>query len=219
MANKDYNKDAWKNITSASRKGDPQFGLSGAPFDNMANWGWNPQYRQNVIKWVQELSGVDSVLDIGCNQGQYLYKLREEGLNCELAGVDVNPDGIKVAKDKCASKNIKLDVEDARKLSFSDQQFHTVLLLGVLMHMPDPIEVLNEAARVAGSYLIISSFGATEKKPMHWNGFMNWFYTKQEVIGFMNQSVGRWSLEEFKEFEEYGMLVYQYKFKRINKAK
>ena len=223
-----YDEKAWKALTEQNGgENNPQVGDIGHAYDNMANGGWQHAYRQNIIKWVWEIYAFDEndykasgVLDIGCNQGQYLRKLREVGINEALTGVDVNLDSIEAGKDECAAKNIKLSEGDARKLSFGDKQFHTVLLLGVLMHMPDPVEVLNEAARVAGSHLIVSSYGRSSRQGdqarfMWTAGFLNYYYTKEEVEEFISQCEGRWSLEMFMSFEIGPHPVYQYKFKRL----
>ena len=205
-----YTEDAWSKRADSSKNN---------PFDNkFSAWGWEPEYRQNIIDWTLSIPDVKSLLDIGCNQGQYLYELHKRSLNAKLVGIDITPECIETAKNNCKKQEIEFDTGDARNLLFRDRQFHTVLFLNVLMHMPDPIEVIKEAARVANTYLIVSSYGSKSKRyHTHGRKFLNWRYTKNDVLGFIEHSDGEWDLEGFAEFENPdGSLIFQYKFKRIN---
>jgi len=64
------------------------------------------------------------VLEIGCNIGEHLRYLQEKGLYA--VGIDISPGAVELAKER-EVKNVFL--MDARKMTFKDKSFDTVLIL------------------------------------------------------------------------------------------
>jgi ubiquinone/menaquinone biosynthesis C-methylase UbiE len=84
-------------------------------------------------------------VDIGCGNGLIVEHLRQQGYPC--AAVDV--------ADLSIVPEVEVTVYDGLHLPFEHQAFDTALLLTVLHHTPDPIPVLQEAARVAKRVVIV----------------------------------------------------------------
>lgn len=93
-----------------------------------------------------------SLLDIGCGTGHYLAFFRELGL--KVAGIDASRQMLEVASGSLGT-NIGLYEGNAEKLPFDDNSFDIVTLITVLEFVPDPLKVLEEAARVARSQIYL----------------------------------------------------------------
>jgi ubiquinone/menaquinone biosynthesis C-methylase UbiE len=86
-----------------------------------------------------------NVLDIGVGSGLFAEAFSKQGL--EVAGVDINPAMIPVAKQYVPQGDFRLS--PAEVLPYPDQSFDLVFM-GLLLHESDePLKVLQEACRVA----------------------------------------------------------------------
>lgn len=118
-------------------------------FDSL-RWILEGGYRGHTSVFQQELSGVASaspgmrVLDVGCGTGLHAPRFRCE----QYHGIDLCHAYIRAA---CRKHPLySFDCADARSLPFSNGQFRTVLISGVLHHLndEDAMAVLRESARV-----------------------------------------------------------------------
>jgi SAM-dependent methyltransferase len=190
-----YDPNAWQGV--------PGFANS---FDR---YGW-VDYRQHIIDWSLALKPAPaSILDVGCCQGQYLQRLREQGFAGQLVGVDVTQQCV----DAAVAAGLDVRRADCRSLPFVDKEFDTVLFLNVLMHLPEPRAPLAEACRVAGRHMILSCYGSPDVvRSRNTRKFLNTFYPKQAVLDAMPPG---WKLADFAEFiNPFGDPVFQYRFVR-----
>jgi ubiquinone/menaquinone biosynthesis C-methylase UbiE len=91
-----------------------------------------------------------SILDVGCATGRLLCALGDAGAG-RLAGADLAPRILEVAREKLAARGLPADlrVADAEdRLPWSDDAFDVVTLTGVLHHFYRPADALREMARV-----------------------------------------------------------------------
>jgi SAM-dependent methyltransferase len=81
-----------------------------------------------------------------------LYLLKKK--NIYGVGLDIS----EVAVNKCAAKGVEARKYDFvnKQLPYNNNSFEYVLLLDVLEHLYDPLNLLLEAKRVASQYIIIS---------------------------------------------------------------
>lgn len=88
------------------------------------------------------------ILEIGCGNGRWLVWLAQKG--AEVYGIDYCKNAIKLAKKNFRINNVCgiLKVEDARNLSFKDEEFDFVFSLGVIEHFNETIIALKEHYRV-----------------------------------------------------------------------
>ena len=109
---------------------------------------FNATLRSYVVKVARPTEGM-KVLEIGCGTGTNLELFADAG--CEVAGVDLSPSMIDLAKKKLADR-ADLRLGDASEMPFADGSFDLVLSFLTLHEMPTDIRspVLQEMVRVAG---------------------------------------------------------------------
>ncbi len=93
-----------------------------------------------------------TVLDIGCGDGLLMECLQREN-KIKIKGIDISTKAIEIAKSRGLDA-IQGDITD--KLPFADKSFNSVLLIDVLEHIFQPLDVLKEAHRVCTDYVYIS---------------------------------------------------------------
>jgi SAM-dependent methyltransferase len=93
-----------------------------------------------------ELTGDESVLDIGCGNGRYLAELRTRGHRGVVCGADMSEGILRTAHS--AVDGVPLMVSDAQALPFAADSFDVVLSMHMLYHVPDKARALAEMRRV-----------------------------------------------------------------------
>lgn len=105
----------------------------------------------------QVASGGDSLLDIGCGDGDLLFRLKDKYR--EVWGVDIAASRINRIIEKVGSQSsIHVRVEDVSKqLSFNDGSFDTITAIAILEHIFDPYYFVKECHRLLrkGGALIV----------------------------------------------------------------
>ena len=109
-----------------------------------------------------EGGGMSRALDLGCGDGLFAHLLARQGL--AVTGVDPEGAAIEQAKAKVAAQQYPgeaptFQVATGEELGFDDGSFDVVLMLDVIEHLPNPVAVLREVARVlaAGGALVLST--------------------------------------------------------------
>lgn len=108
----------------------------------------------------QPIRGTLRILDVGCATGRLLERLAEAGA-LYLCGADLAPRILEVAKEKLSKIGVAVDLREADAedhLSWDDECFDVVTLIGVLHHFFRPEDALIEIRRVlrpGGRLLII----------------------------------------------------------------
>ena len=104
----------------------------------------------------------DSLLDIGCGTGN-LLSLISERYDAEIAGVDLTPKMLNIARIKIGDK-ADLKLGDSEYLPFDNDKFDMVICTDSFHHYPHPENVLKEINRVlkpGGSVLIADPYTPT----------------------------------------------------------
>ncbi len=101
-----------------------------------------------------------AILDVGCATGRLLERLAEAGAR-ELAGCDLAPRILDVARRKLATFDVESDLRSAdaeTSLPWAADTFDAVVLTGVVHHFCHPEAALREVERVLcpGGKLIIA---------------------------------------------------------------
>jgi ubiquinone/menaquinone biosynthesis C-methylase UbiE len=130
---------------------------------------FNATLRRYVVKVAQPNEGM-KVLEIGCGTGTNLELFADAG--CEVAGVDLSPSMIELAKKKLADR-ADLRLGDASEMPFEDDSFDLVVSFLTLHEMPTDVRspVMNEMVRVAGTegrLLLIDYFPGPFQFPKGW---------------------------------------------------
>ena len=112
------------------------------------------------------------VLDLGCGTGTLAIMAKQAQPGAEVAGLDADPDMLKVAKYKSGLLGVpvKFDTGFTNHLPYPDESFDRILSSIMIHHLktPDKIQTAQEVYRVLkpGGQLHIIDFG----KPVTWYG-------------------------------------------------
>ncbi|MEU6523227.1 class I SAM-dependent methyltransferase [Streptomyces sp. NPDC046924] len=126
--------------------------------------------RQSLYRWqtprydlpgivAQRLSGVHGrVVDVGCGNGKFLQRLREDRPDLDLLGLDIAP-GILIGVPG------PVTVADAHRLPLATASVDAALALHMLYHVPDIPQAVKELSRVvARDGLVIVSTNSDRDK-------------------------------------------------------
>lgn len=109
-----------------------------------------PLWHRTVVEALQtEIESVD-ILDVGCGTGTLLTDLARSGAT-SLAGVDLAPKILDVAREKLSSAGAKADLRAAdieEPLPWASESFDVATLTGALHHFYRPHDALAEIYRV-----------------------------------------------------------------------
>ena len=106
-----------------------------------------------------------SLLDVGCNVGEFLAECRGKRPDLRLAGVDVNRDA--VAKARAALPGVEIERTTATMLPFAGGSFDCVTCIEVLEHIPEgqreaALREIGRVLRPGGSLILrVPHAGAT----------------------------------------------------------
>jgi ubiquinone/menaquinone biosynthesis C-methylase UbiE len=108
-------------------------------------------WREDLILKDLDYQGGENLLEIGCGTGAVLGILGQTFPGLKLAGIDLEQKQIDYAQSHLAHLGLKaadLRVGDATKLPWQDNYFDHLYAIWFLEHLPNPLQVLQEAKRV-----------------------------------------------------------------------
>ena len=94
-----------------------------------------------------------NILDLGCGTGVVTRALAtQEGFSGRVTGIDYSPELINVAQrlaqEEGLTQQVVFRVGDAQSLEDEAERYDAVILHTLVSHVPDPMRVVSEAARV-----------------------------------------------------------------------
>ena len=98
----------------------------------------------------------ESVLDVGCGEGVLTVEWAERLGDGRVVGIDLEDPKLRAEWEKRARPNLEFRVEEATRLSFADGEFDMASATEVLEHLPQPERTVEEMARVARRWLLVS---------------------------------------------------------------
>lgn len=113
--------------------------------------------------------GAQKILDVGCGNGDFLLRLRQELGPRELHGIDISKGIMALGRQQSEKERYGIDfqVGSAENLSFADNTLDVVTSKHVLYHVPDIQNAVNEAYRClrpGGQYLVTLNSKAAKTK-------------------------------------------------------
>ncbi len=128
-------------------------------------------YALDLVSRLQDKKYND-ILEVACGTGRVTKHLVLSVKHETLTATDLNPDMIKVAKEKVPNTNIKWMQADALDLPFDENSFDLVVIQFGVMFFPDRPKGLSEAYRVLkpGGKLIFNTWDRTENVPAIYEG-------------------------------------------------
>ena len=98
----------------------------------------------------------ESVLDVGCGEGVLTVEWADRLGDGRVVGIDLEDPKLKGEWQKRARPNLEFRAEEATRLSFADDEFDMATAIEVLEHVPQPEWTVEEMARVARRWLLVS---------------------------------------------------------------
>lgn len=94
-----------------------------------------------------------NLLDVGCGSGQWLDYMR--GLGWQVVGLDFDRDAV----EECRRRDLDVRVGGLLDNRFEVASFDAVTMHHVIEHIPEPIDVLRDCARILrpGGRLVVST--------------------------------------------------------------
>jgi len=142
------------------------------------------------------------VLDVGMGSGSISYLLNKKGFS--VTSVDVA--NLSIYED------LSPVIYDGHKLPFENKQFDTAVIIHVLHHCEDGIEVLKEAKRVAKRVVFVED---TFRNSFEWlvgavfdslGNFEFWWHKYRKVSEWRQiLAKNRWKITFFDEWGEMGI--------------
>jgi len=93
-----------------------------------------------------------SLVEVGCGDGGLLEALAARGLADSLHGFDISERAVKIASGRAAIQRIERF--DGASLPGKDAAYDLGVLSHVLEHVPDPVPLLRETARVCRAVVV-----------------------------------------------------------------
>ena len=123
---------------------------------------------ETIIKYIM-VNNPESILDVGCGNGDLLIAFRKAGFKGKLVGVDLSAGmlsaGIRETEEK--KLDIHFEVADAEQLPFVDNSFSVVIAKHMLYHLPNLQQGLAQMHRcLMSSGTLIITLNSTKNTPM-----------------------------------------------------
>ena len=120
--------------------------------EDLGQTSWVTTEESNEIPHLLEIGAASEVLEIGCGSGRYALRIAEQ-TRCHVTGLDLNPHGIRNAREIARRANLETlvrfeECDASRRLPFEAGSFDAVFSNDVLCHIPGRPSVLTELARV-----------------------------------------------------------------------
>ncbi len=93
-----------------------------------------------------------TLVEIGCGDGALLAELGARGVAPVLDGFELSPPAAEIARERGVARRV--EVFDGHEVPAEDGEYDLAVLSHVLEHVPEPMSLLREAARVAPAVLI-----------------------------------------------------------------
>jgi SAM-dependent methyltransferase len=91
-------------------------------------------------------------LEVGCGDGALLCELHDRGFGGRLAGVEITDAAVAIARQREQIDTVER--YDGERLPYGDGAFDLGVVSHVLEHVPDPVTLLAEIARVCRAVVI-----------------------------------------------------------------
>lgn len=100
------------------------------------------------IKSIAIVPGNGKVLEIGCGNGQGTQLIQKHFQPRTVVGIDLDPQMIKIARQKDYKGEADFQVANVNNLPFKDNTFDAVFDFGIIHHIPNWKKAIEEIVRV-----------------------------------------------------------------------
>ena len=128
-------------------------------WDDMKKHG---PYSRHVRRWIHDIVQAcefESVLDVGCGQGELLQEFLGRYPQVEtVAGVDYSPASVAITEQRIGQGQYHaLDLQADDMLGLYGRKFDLTTCVDVVEHIEDDVATLANIKRVTGKYALVST--------------------------------------------------------------
>ena len=106
------------------------------------------RYELRILRSMTIRKNFQSVLEIGCGNGNGTKLIKKYFAPNTITAIDLDDKMIKIAQKRNKDSSISFKVMDASNLDFPDEQFDAIFDFGIIHHIPQWRDCLNELKRV-----------------------------------------------------------------------
>jgi 2-polyprenyl-3-methyl-5-hydroxy-6-metoxy-1,4-benzoquinol methylase len=121
---------------------------------------------QDILGFILSTKGKNiTLLDMGCGFGHLIKFGDQFGISC--VGIDIDKDRLEKGRNRFPEISDKLILKDCGDalLTFGENSFDVITMLGVVEHLPDPEKILIDVEKLLkkkGYLLITTPFGKND---------------------------------------------------------
>ena len=104
-----------------------------------------------IIKEIPKIKNL-KILDAGCGEGHFLFKISKIFNEAKLYGSDITPIALESAEKRV--EKVKFTLENLNNLNYEDDFFDIIICTEVIEHILDYEKVLGELKRVLKKGLV-----------------------------------------------------------------
>ena len=106
------------------------------------------KYEAKILRSMSDIKDIDLALEIGCGNGTGTKIIKKLFSPKRIIAIDLDERMIEIAKRRNRDNSITYLVMDASKLEFPDQHFDAIFDFGIIHHIPNWKNCLQELKRV-----------------------------------------------------------------------
>jgi 2-polyprenyl-3-methyl-5-hydroxy-6-metoxy-1,4-benzoquinol methylase len=95
----------------------------------------------NLVTKTATSKNYKDILELGCNDGTNLWRIKQQNSNLNLHGIDISRSAIKYAQETLQLKHVKIGSIYELKSSYENKKFDVIYTMGVLIHIPHDMMV------------------------------------------------------------------------------
>ncbi len=111
---------------------------------------WSRLVAHEFLKWLDAPFGLRWI-DVCCGSGVITEAIVERNAPTSVVGVDISPDQINFARQRCAHPEVTFETADVMTLPFPDASFDVAVCGLGMNYLPNPRQGLEEFCRVTHS--------------------------------------------------------------------
>jgi SAM-dependent methyltransferase len=166
----------------------------------------DPEFYSRIAKEIKKVMPVDrtlSLLDVGCGNGDFIKKLREEGVKADYFATDISSEMITIARSNTSSQKINFFVADGFSMPVkSDVKFDIIHIDCVLHHLiehgrRESMNLVKKMIEILAT--LLSSNGVLIVEEVYYDSYLIQTITSfavfygLKIINFLNLDLSRFN--------------------------